>query len=413
MTHLGASCLRTTLLSAAFGLGALGLVAADRADGAVTSVVAHCGTNATDLSAARCARWNTQRIYVKWVVTSVPLAAKLDSSWKDESPPVPMSQNCVPNTVFPIGGLDVGNHSQFCRVKDNSQGQEGWVPTVDKPIARLDIGVDPTPPTVTVRAARPPDFDGWYRQPVGVEWVGTDAVSGVASCSTQQYVGPDSGAASISGTCRDVAGNVSAPVPFTFRYDATPPTLSGVSATTRGSSNVIAWVASTDTQNVEVTRTHTLAGGATQVIFSGNLGSQVIDPRITAGATYTYRVTATDQAGNRAVTTLSPTPGAVLTKSLLTPADGKVLRVRPKLRWPAVAKAKYYNVQIHVKGKKVLSVWPTTTRYQIPASWTHKGKKYRLPKGTTIRWFVWPATGTLTKPKFGAVIGTSTFRIAK
>jgi hypothetical protein len=38
---------------------------------------------------------------------------------------------------------------------------------------------------------------------------------------------PDSAAASVTGTCTDRAGNVSAPLGYGLRYDATPPTVTG------------------------------------------------------------------------------------------------------------------------------------------------------------------------------------------
>jgi hypothetical protein len=90
------------------------------------------------------------------------------------------------------------------------------------------LHIDRTKPTVTGAAlGRTADHNGWFNHPVGVTWSGSDASSGVASCSSYTYAGPDSAAASPAGTCRDVAGNVSAPAPTTFKYDATPPDVTG------------------------------------------------------------------------------------------------------------------------------------------------------------------------------------------
>ena len=44
--------------------------------------------------------------------------------------------------------------------------------------------------------------------PSAVSFSGTDATSGVASCSASTYAGPDSASAQVPGTCTDVAGNV-------------------------------------------------------------------------------------------------------------------------------------------------------------------------------------------------------------
>ncbi|MFL5975783.1 MAG: hypothetical protein ACJ76G_11665 [Solirubrobacterales bacterium] len=86
------------------------------------------------------------------------------------------------------------------------------------------IHVDTTPPAVTdASPARGPDHDRWYNHPVAFAFHGTDASSGLQGCSTVTYGGPDSGSATVTGTCRDVAGNVaSRDVPLL--YDATPPT---------------------------------------------------------------------------------------------------------------------------------------------------------------------------------------------
>ena len=94
---------------------------------------------------------------------------------------------------------------------------------------RLDVTIkrDATPPTATaITAQRPPDTNGWYNHAVGVAVSGTDATSGIASCTSLTYSGPDSGTASTTGTCTDNAGNVSAPKTLSFQFDATPPGLS-------------------------------------------------------------------------------------------------------------------------------------------------------------------------------------------
>ena len=54
---------------------------------------------------------------------------------------------------------------------------------------------------------------------------GTDPTSGIASCTKTTYSGPDSGGTTVSGTCTDNAGNVSAPSTFNLKYDATPPSV--------------------------------------------------------------------------------------------------------------------------------------------------------------------------------------------
>lgn len=84
---------------------------------------------------------------------------------------------------------------------------------------------DATPPgTVTASPDRPADSNGWYNHPLTVAFSAQDATSGVASCTSAAYAGPDAASAGLAGTCTDIAGNVSAPATFAVKYDATAPT---------------------------------------------------------------------------------------------------------------------------------------------------------------------------------------------
>ena len=95
----------------------------------------------------------------------------------------------------------------------------------------LQFNIDTTPPTVTGETAdRAPDKNGWYTHPVTVAFQGTDAGSGLASCTSTAYAGPDAAAGAATGTCRDKAGNVSAAASFAVKYDATPPTVTAAPA---------------------------------------------------------------------------------------------------------------------------------------------------------------------------------------
>ena len=83
---------------------------------------------------------------------------------------------------------------------------------------------DATAPDVTsATPQRGPDSTGWYTRPVSITFAGSDATSGVDACTPATYSSPDSKAASVSGLCRDQAGNASAPRAVSFQYDATPP----------------------------------------------------------------------------------------------------------------------------------------------------------------------------------------------
>jgi len=95
--------------------------------------------------------------------------------------------------------------------------------------ASMGIKYDSTPPKVSANPARDADANGWYNHALGVTFAGTDATSGIDSCSSASYSGPDDGSASVSGSCKDNAGN-SAGGAFALKYDSTPPTVKGAAA---------------------------------------------------------------------------------------------------------------------------------------------------------------------------------------
>jgi len=95
----------------------------------------------------------------------------------------------------------------------------------------VPLSYDDTAPVVTGgAAARGPDVSGWYNHPVSVAFSGSDATSGVESCTAATYSAPDSASASQPGTCTDRAGNRSNQLGFGLKYDATPPQVTSATA---------------------------------------------------------------------------------------------------------------------------------------------------------------------------------------
>jgi hypothetical protein len=86
------------------------------------------------------------------------------------------------------------------------------------------------------------------------------------------------------------------------------------------------------------------------------------------------------------------------------------LTLAPMLRWRSVKKARFYNVQLYRKGRKILSLWPSRTRLKLHRSWSYNGQTFRMIPGA-YTWIVWPAFGPRTKPAYGSMLGQSTFRI--
>jgi hypothetical protein len=94
----------------------------------------------------------------------------------------------------------------------------------------FSLGYDASAPIVTPTAGRSADANGWYNHPLAISFVGSDSTSGIETCTQSTYSGPDNGSASLSGSCRDRAGNQSGASAFAFSYDATAPHVTGSSA---------------------------------------------------------------------------------------------------------------------------------------------------------------------------------------
>jgi hypothetical protein len=123
--------------------------------------------------------------------------------------------------------------------------------------------------------------------------------------------------------------------------------------------------------------------------------------KLRAGQTGYLALYSYDSAGN---VSLKPARTAIKLAALipLRPLNGSTIRIdAPELTWKAKAGTSYYNVQVFLKGKRILTGWPSGAAFRIP-----KGK---LQPGTYV-WYVWPAVkGKGSSPTFGKLIGRATF----
>jgi hypothetical protein len=257
---------------------------------------------------------------------------------------------------------------------------------------------DETAPTLIAAPSRAPDSNGWYTHALSVSFSGTDATSGVEACSSGAYSGSDDPSASVPGSCRDRAGNLAGGA-FSFRYDATGPSVRKVRVTLGNRSARVTWTASADTRLVEVRRAPGRKGQAETVVYRGS-GNGFRDTGLTVGRRYRYRITGFDQASN----TTSQTTGITAAGALFSPAPGEVVSAPPRLRWAAVAGARFYNVQL-IRGRRLLSAWPTQASFKLRRTWTYNGRRHRLRPGV-YRWYVWPA---FADGRYGQLIGSSRF----
>jgi hypothetical protein len=102
----------------------------------------------------------------------------------------------------------------------------------------LTVKRDTTAPSVTAKFGRAADNNGWFNHPVLVSGDGADATSGIASCESSTYSGPDSATATQTRSCTDNAGNTGSATSM-FKYDATVP--SAVLSTARGTPGMNGW----------------------------------------------------------------------------------------------------------------------------------------------------------------------------
>jgi hypothetical protein len=292
---------------------------------------------------------------------------------------------------------DTAGTETFCEVRDNGTGE--------KTRLTLVIHVDRTPPSVDAAVpARPPDHGDWYNRPVGFSFQGSDATSGLQSCTPVTYSGPDGAGVQVQGTCRDRAGNV-ASAAFPLNYDVTPPGTPDARAIPGDGLVRIEWSGAQGADAIEIAR---LTPGATAALYRGG-GSDFVDRGLENGVAYRYRLTAIDRAGNTATSEVGATPTSA---PLLAPVPGGRLKQPPLLVWKKKKRATYYNVQVFRSGRKILSRWPRTNRLQLRRTWRFRGRKYRLRPGRYV-WYVFPGYGKRAARNYGRALGRRTFVVTQ
>jgi hypothetical protein len=141
----------------------------------------------------------------------------VDISWSGTDPVSGVASCTAPLTYT---GPDTANASSVGGCTDNAGNSASPPP--------LAFRYDSTAPVASAVPGRAPDAYGWYNHALHVSWSAFDRISGIASCTSLLYGGPDAGAVARSGGCTDGAGNASATSTFRFRYDGTAPASLGV-----------------------------------------------------------------------------------------------------------------------------------------------------------------------------------------
>jgi hypothetical protein len=257
----------------------------------------------------------------------------------------------------------------------------------------------------SARAKREPDHNGWYNHPVGIDFFGSDAVSGVDSCTSLIYSGPFVKSLEPVGSCRDRAGNTTY-LSFPLDYDADPPKLSVLSAVSQPASAVLRWKRSSGDDVATVQRK--ARRGETVTIFHGS-GTTFVDTHIQPGIEYRYSVQTQDEAGNDSRRlSMRALPMAVTLRN-----RGYVPRTAgpPFLLLPNVAGASYYHVQLFRQRRRILAAWPLTPQLRLRTSWKWAGQSYRLTNGR-YRWFAWARFGRRSAARY-KLLGSAYFDVAR
>ena len=309
-----------------------------------------------------------------------------------------------------LSGLDSCSPSTFGGPDSESASVTGTCRDKAGNSASRSFGLkyDGTPPTVTGASAdRPPDGGDWYNHPVTVSFAGTDAASGIDSCTSATYGGPDGNAAAIAGTCRDKAGNTGTGS-FTVRYDSTPPVLSAVSAVSGDGLVTLRWKSSSETDTAVTLRSPRGRAAAAKVVFRG-VAASYDDRTVKDGLEYVYVVQTFDPAGNASqkLSALALPKVVTLRKMSYVPRVASA----PTLRWAKVRKASYYHVQLFRGKRRILALWPARPELLLHASWTYAGRRYHLQPGR-YRWYAWAGFGRRDAERFKA-IGKAEFVVVR
>ena len=303
-------------------------------------------------------------------------------------------------------GFDHVSGTDFCTLPQSYDGPDGAEVMIggactdragNVGLAALSVSYDATAPEVTsADPARVPDANGWYRRPLVVRFRGSDMMSQIDSCTEASYSGPDATDASVSGSCRDRAGNGSASLRFALRYDSTAPSLTRFRVEAGNRTAKLSWIASPDTAFVELRRSGVLVYGGSSTSFT--------DRGLKNGVRYRYELTAFDAAGNAATSGVAARP----TGPLVSPPTGATVSAPPRLAWLRDERATHVQRPAVAPGKDPQRV----AERDIAAAPAHLDVR-RPPVPPRARALqvvrLARATGPRGQKKFGRLLGSSSF----
>jgi hypothetical protein len=229
-------------------------------------------------------------------------------------------------------------------------------------------------------------------------------------CSTtgrQSYEGLAEGAYLFTVQVTNEIGNVSQAT-YSWTVDLTAPGAVGRFSARAGDRWVkLTWTKPTDLDYDRVRIWRKRAGATSWKLLAERVSAvSFTDRNVANEVRYRYRIRSRDKAGNQS--------SAVETKArpsaVFSPQYGAIVESPPLVDWRSVRNATYYNMQLWRNGRKILSVWPLRSRYQLRSSWRFKGKSYSLTVGRyTV--YVWPGFGSKAAARYGPLLGSTSFSV--
>ena len=191
-----------------------------------------------------------------------------------------------------------GEHTIAYRAEDLAGNQSA--------LASVALKIDRTAPAVSHSLVGTLGSDGWYISTVTLSFVATDTVSGLSAIQYKVDSGAwttgnfvtvaTDGQHTVSYRARDVAGNLSVPVPVAFKVDRNPPAASHTLSGTLGANN---WYVSAVTLQFVATDT---VSGMSAIRYQADDGAWVRGSSVTVGdnGQHTVKYQVEDKAGNQA-----------------------------------------------------------------------------------------------------------------
>jgi hypothetical protein len=327
----------------------------------------------------------------------------------DAADPSPVVQcDSLPGAVFPIGETRV-----TCTATDNS----GLTSRTTTFSVIVQAGAAPAKPGI---AANVPHLTN--RPDAAFELSVEPGTT--AECRLDGPLGLGSFAPCSSGTARSYSGLVDGAYLFTvqvtnaignfsqasYAWTVDLPAPAGVVRfRARGGDRMVnrAWTKPIDIDYDRVRIWRKRAGAtAWKRVADRVSASSFTDRTVVNHVRYRYRIRSLDKAGNASTTAEAlawPSP-------IFSPQYDAIVHSPPLVDWKSVRNATYYNMQVWRNGRKLLSVWPLRSRYQLRARWTFRGTQHMLSNGR-VTVYVWAGFGPKAAVRYGPLLGRTTFRI--